>query len=316
LLLHRWRTIPFWILLLAGFTLTACDVGTTTPSTFGQGIPLASPAQTGIPCGACAQATFAAALTQEKNNANNQAAATAEVLRANAQSTLDSANATLSVALTQEQNNADFVAAQIASTAAIERANAQATLNSAGSTQSAAMTQSQYALQVTMAAGTQVAQAMVTQQSKDDFAHSTQTAIANVIATQTRSAIATSEWYLDQDRQRKEQRQGSIAFLWMWCLPVFVILIAGLILWGFWRWLKIQQSNQLILGEAAVKLLPPASEIINRQPYKVLPYIDSYVVEKEDLPLDGEDQIPKWLDEVKDKLLRSEEKEQDDKSDE
>src|SRR5688500_12431157 len=131
-MLRRWHTLSFWILLLAGFTLTACDVGTATPSTFGQGIALASPAQTGIPCEACAQATFAAALTQEKNNANNQAAGTAEVLRANAQSTLDSANATLSVALTQEQNNADFMAAQIASTAAIEHANAQATLNSAG----------------------------------------------------------------------------------------------------------------------------------------------------------------------------------------
>ena len=89
-------------MLLAGFTLSACIAA--TPSTFGEGVALASPASSGIPCEACAQATYAAALTQEKNSANDQAAATAGILRANAQATLDSANATLNVALTQEQN--------------------------------------------------------------------------------------------------------------------------------------------------------------------------------------------------------------------
>ena len=97
--------------------------------------------QASVPCEACAQATLAAALTQEKNNADNQAAATAEIVRANAQATLNSANATLSAAQTQDQNNANVIAAQIAATAEIVRANAQATLNSAGSTQSAALTQ-------------------------------------------------------------------------------------------------------------------------------------------------------------------------------
>jgi hypothetical protein len=313
-MLHKWRMVMMGISLLAGSALVAA-CATETPSTFGEQIALASPAQTGVPCEACVQATFAAALTQEKNNINNQAAATAEVLRANAQSTLDSANATLSVALTQEQNNADFAAAQMASTAAIEQANAQATLNSAGSTQVAAMTQSQYDLQATLSVSTQVAQAIITQQNKNDLAAGTQTAIANAIVTQTQSALATLEWYSDQDRQREEQRQGSVTFLLMWCLPVFIFLFLGLILWGVWRWLKIQQSNQLILGEAAVKLLPSASEIINRQRYKVLPYVESYVVEQEDQLVEGEDQIPKWMDEVKDKILRSEENEDDDKSD-
>ena len=64
----------------------------------------------GTPVGTSAQATLAAALTQEKYNADNQAAATAEIMRANAQATLNSANA-------------------------------QATLVAAGSTQSAALTQ-------------------------------------------------------------------------------------------------------------------------------------------------------------------------------
>jgi len=32
----------------------------------------------------------------------------------------------------------------------------------------------------------------------------------------------------------------------MWCLPVFIVLFAGLGLWGFWRWLKIKQANQYL----------------------------------------------------------------------
>jgi hypothetical protein len=312
-MLYKRQITTIGILLLTGFILSACVEA--TPSTFGEGVALASPAPSGVPCEVCAQATYAAALTQEKNNANDQAAATAGVLRANAQATLDSANATLNVALTQEQNNQDFIAAQIASTAAIERANAQATLSSAGATQLAAMTQSQYDLHATMAASTQIAQAIITQQNRNDLAAGTQTAIANGIATQTQSAMATSQWYSDQERQRSEQRQGPVTFLLTWCLPVFIFLFAALILWGVWRWLRIQQSNQLILGEAGVKLLDPPSATLEHQPHKALPYIESYVVEKDDQLTDTDDQVPRWLDEVKGKLLRSEEKEEDDGSD-
>ncbi len=310
---REWHITTVWVLILALFTLSACDGGVTvTPSTFGESMVLASPVQTAYPCEACAQATLVAALTLEKNNANIQAAASAEVVRANAQATLDSANATLSAAQTLEQNDANVVAAQIAATAAVERANALATLNSAGSTQMAAMTQSQYNLQSTIAAGTQAAQATITQQSKNDFADSTQTTIANMVATQTQAAVATSQWYADQERQRDEQRQGPIAFLWMWCLPIFVLLLAGLILWGFWRWLKIQQANQLILGSAVAQLPMEPSEIINRLPQKALPYIDSDVIENEYQVTTPDDQVPEWLDEVKDKLQRSDEKDQDD----
>ena len=106
-----------------------------------------------------------------------------------------------------------------------------------------------------MAVGTQTAEAVIAQQNKNDLAASTQTAIANNIATQTQVAVATSQWYADQERQREEQRQGPIAFLWMWCLPMFIVLFAGLLLWGFWRWLKIQQANQRIL-ENPVDRLP------------------------------------------------------------
>ena len=126
---------------------------TVTPSALEKEMLLATPALADAPCEACDQATLAAALTQQKNSADNQAAATAEIVRANAQATVNSANATLSAALTQEQNNANFIAAQIAATAEIARANAQATVNSAGSTQIAALTQSQYNLQVTHGGG-------------------------------------------------------------------------------------------------------------------------------------------------------------------
>lgn len=310
----EWHGTVIFILMSAMFSLSACDGMTVTPSTFGESMVLASPAQTGLPCEACAQATLAAALTQEQNNANYQAAASAEVVRVNAQSTLDSANATLRAAQTLQQNNANIVAAQIAATVAIERANALATLNSAGSTQIAAMTQSQYNLQSTMAAGTQAIQITMTQQEKNDLAAGTQTSMANGIATQTQAAAATSQWYDDQARQREEQRQGPIAFLWMWCLPIFVLLLAGLILWGFWRWLKIQQANQLISGSSVAQLPMTPSEIINRLPQKALPYIDSDIVESDYEVTTPDDQVPEWLDEVKDKLQRSDEKDKDDTS--
>ena len=178
---------------------------------------LSTPAQTDVPCEACAQATLAAALTQEKNNADNQAAATAEIVRANAQATLNSANATLSAAQTQDQNNANVIAAQIAATAEIVRANAQATLNSAGSTQSAALTQSRYNLQSTQAVGTQSAQAILNQQNKNELAAGTQTAVANNIATQTQAAAATSQWYADQDSPTRRTKAGAN------CLSVDVV---------------------------------------------------------------------------------------------
>ena len=210
------------------------------------------------PCETCARATLAAAQTQEKNTADKQAAATADIVRANAQATLNSANATLSAAQVQDQNTASAIAAQIA----IVRANAQATLNSAGSTQSAALAQD--AIRQTQMAdqATTDAEAVVIQQNKNDLAASTQTAVANNIATQTQVAAATSQWYADQSRQREEQRQkqGPFAFVWMWCLPIFVVLFAGLCLWGFWRWMKIQQNNHLLTSYKRQRL---KSSIIN-----------------------------------------------------
>ncbi len=307
------KIILFFLMAFMFLILTACETVTTTPYPNDPSLLPMATQQISQPCESCAQATLAAAQTQEKNAANNQAAGTAEIVRANAQATLNSANTTLSAAQTQDQNNANIIAAQIAGTAEIVRANAQATLNSAAATQVAAQTQSQYNLQGTNVAGTQSVYAMFTQQNKNDLAAGTQTAIANNIATQTQVAVATSQWYTDQTRQREEQRQGPIAFLWMWCLPIFIVLLAGIVLWGFWRWLRIQQANQHILENPADKLPPPAVEFENHR--HVLPYLDSDFVENSSQLTTPDDEVHDWLDDVKSTLLENEEKDEDDNSD-
>jgi hypothetical protein len=316
--MHRDPCIAaFLAMVLVLLTLAACDGITVTPSTQGDGMLLPMSEQTSAICEACDQATLAAALTQEKNNADNQAAATAAIVRANAQATLDSANATLSAAQTQEQNNANVIAAQIAATAEMERANAQATLNSAGATQSAALTQD--AIQQTQMAAlvTITAEAMAIQQNKDELAANTQTAVANNIATQTQAAVATSQWYSDQERQREEQWQGPIAFLWAWCFPIFVFLLfVGLVLWGIWRWLKNRQANQYILENPIDRLpAPPTIEIIPDQQDDSLPYLESDVVEDRYQHVKPDDQVRRWLDEVKRKLLNSDKEDEENETD-
>ena len=299
-------------LAISGFVsgmliLSACF--TVTPSAE----LLAASVRTPVPCEACAQETLAAALTQQKNNAENQAAATAEVVRANAQATLNSANSTLSAAQTQDQNNANVIAAQIAGTAEIVRANAQATLNSAGSTQSAGLTLDAIGQTQGADLATTGAQAIVNQQNSDRLAAGTQTAVADNIATQTQVAAATSQWYVDQSRLRTEQRQAPSAFLWLWCLPMFILLFGGLVLWGFWRWLKIQQSNQRILENPVNRLQAPA--VLYHEHEDSEPYIESDVVDGPYQPTKPDDQVRGWLDEVKRNLLRSDKKDEDDNAD-
>lgn len=304
------RMAAILALILVVLALASCIPQPATPPT--AEVIFVAPLQ---PCEACDQATLAAALTQEKNSADAQAAATAEIVRANAQAALNSANATLNAVQTQDQNSANYIAAQIAATAEIERANAQATLNSAAETQSAALTQD--AIRQTQMAdlATTGAQAVVIQQNKNDLAAGTQTAVANNIATQTQVAAATSQWYADQTRQREEQRQGPIAFLWMWCLPLFVLLVAGLVLWGFWRWLRIQQANQRILDNPIERLQAPAAVVIDHHDDDPLPYLDREVVENRNQLTKPDDQVNRWLDEVKSKLLSDDKKEENDNAD-
>ncbi|MBK9925090.1 MAG: hypothetical protein IPP66_07335 [Anaerolineales bacterium] len=306
---HMYGKCALWLVALILLTLAACSSQPGTSSV--NNLLVVTSAQIVESCEACDQATLAIALTREKNDSDGQAAATAEIMRAHAQATLNSVNATLSVAQTQDQNNANAIAAQIAATAEFERANAQATLNSAGTTQSAAMTQDAIRQTQVVDMATVSAQSLLIQQNKDDLAANTQTAIANNIATQTQAAAATSQWYIDQERQREEQRQGPIAFLWVWCFPVFLLMLAGLALWGYWRRLKIQQDNQRLL-ETPIKILPAAtSEITHHQHDDSLPYIESDIIDTDYQPTKPDDQVRGWLEEVKHKLL-SRDKEGDD----
>ena len=300
-------------LLLVLLTLVACGT-----------FPAASPESDvgmllGTPVGVSDQAILAAAQTQEKYNADIQAVATAEIVRANAQAALNSANATLSAAQTQDQNNTNVISAQIAATAEFNRANAQATLVAAGSTQSAALTQdalrqtqAQYDLQVTQAAGTQVAEALLIQQNKNELAAGTQTAVANNIATQTQAAVATSQWYADQSRQRQ---QASLNFIWMWCLPALIVLFAGLAVWGVWRWLKIRRANQRNLENPIEKLTPPTIEVIDHRHADSTYYLEGDDIDSRYRLTKPADQVRRWLDEVKRKLLSSDKKDEDDNPD-
>jgi hypothetical protein len=311
---HDLRIGTIWTLVLVLLTLAACQPQITSPSVSGTKNSLALPAGTNVAtdsCQGCSQATLkAAALTQANIDAdafNAQASATAAIVQANQKATDIAANSTKGVALTQVKENANAIQAQVAATGEINRANGLATLNAANSTQSAALvqdairqTQAQFNLESTLE-----------QQNKDQFAAGTQTVVANFIATQTESAVATTQWYTDQSRQREEQRQRPIAFLWMWCLPIFVVLFAGLCLWGFWRWLKIQQNRQRMAeqsienqqapvdpSEPQDKFLEPGSDIVNGRYRLTQP----------------DDQMRGWLDEIKRKLLNRE-KDKDDDSD-
>ncbi len=270
----------------------------------------------GTPVGGNDQVTLAAVLAQERNNADFQAAATAEIERANAQATLNSANATLNAVQTQEQNNANIVAAQIAATADFNRANAQATLVAAGSTQSAALTQdalrqtqTQYDLQVTQAAGTQSANAILAQQYKNDLASGTQTAVADTIATQTQVAVVTAQFYADQSRQVDAQRQVPLTFLLVWCLPAFLVLAAGVVIWGIWRGIRVQQANQRIIDNPTEKLPAPVQQDDSSK------RLESDIIDSQFKPTKPVDQARRWIDEVKRKLLTSDKKDEDDHSD-
>jgi hypothetical protein len=312
--LDRHITIAaLWAMLLGLLTLVACVA-----------IPVASPAPVvevmlGTPVETVDQGVLIAMLTQQQNNTDLQAAATAAIVQANAQATLDSANATLDAAQTQAQNITNLIAAQVAATAVVVRANAQATVISANSTQSAAMTQdairqtqTEYSLQVTQVAGTQSAGAILAQQYKNDLAAGTQTAAANNIATQTQVAVATSQWYADQGRQRQDQIRNSFSFLWVWALPIFIVLIAGLVVWGFWRSLKIRQANQRILDNPVDRLPQPGVEVIDHHLDDPSMYIESKPVDKRYRLTKPVDQAGRWLEDVKHKLLRSDNKDEDD----
>lgn len=286
---HKLSYLIFFLLTwIFPFTLSSCNGMVVTPSPSGQETLLTMSAEMSAPCEECTQATLAAIQIQEKNRAENKSAATAEIERANAQ-------ATLSAAQNQGENNANIIEAQIAATAEIERANAQATLNSAESTMNAAIAQEQNDLRELQAAGTRSVEAFLIQQKKNELAA-------------TQSAIATQQWYTDQ-RQREEQRQAPIKFLWTFCMPIFAVLFAGLCLWGFWSWLKTQQRHQRFTNQ----------QIENRQTPEDLVRLQDGSLPPEREIVDGRyrltqpnDQMRHWMDEIKRELINHEKDKDDD----
>ncbi len=310
---HKLSVFAFFVVILIILSLAACSG--TQPRI--QATPILLPMsaeETSLPCDGCDQATAEAALTQQKNDDDARAAATAQVARANAQVILNQANATLGAAQTEEKNAANEIAAQVAATALIVRANAQATVNSAAATQNAALTQDAIRQTQTAALATSDAQAALNQQNQDQVVASTQTAIANAIATQTQSAVATSQWYADQDRQLQAQRQGPVTFMLMLCVPIFLVLLAILIIWALWRWVKIQQGPRIL--ENPVEKLPAPIETVtdHRQDASDL-YLDGNIANHRPQLTKPDDQVEHWLDEVKDELRSSDEKDKNDRTD-
>jgi hypothetical protein len=287
------RTFPhiinIFVLLGSVFTLlilSACYPLIETPPA--EQVLLVSPVSTDTPCEVCDQETIVASTAIEQDNLEDQALATAKAVGANAQATLNSVNATLNAAQAQKENDANIIAANIEATAKLARANAKATLVSAGSTQSAALTQDaieqtqvQYDLNISEDLATENAIVMGTQNFLT----------ANQNAAKTQSAVETSQWYTVEANQLQEERQRPITFLWTWCLPPFIVLIACLVLWGFWRWIKLQQAP-----------------LIKDQPGNSTPILKRGG-SKNRLRVTNPEylQVSRWLDAVKRTLLNSEE---------
>lgn len=286
--MKRHLVVAFLLALIVGlFALAGCDgvAGSPEVSSSNFLLPMATETRN-------AQATLAALQTQEQSKADAQAAATAEIMRANAQATLDAVDATLSAARTQEQNNANIIAAQLAATAEIVHANAQATLVAAGSTQSAAQTQDsiretqvQSNMQVTADLATQNAIGTVTQQNSNFLAAGTQTAISERMVTQTQAAAALA-------RSRNERSWNQMALLGMVCLLLSAPIVIGLALGIFLRWLKNRVSPQPVNIQPAT---PPF--IIDHQP-RASRY-NQYPLAK------PRDNVRRWLEEVKRKMNTS-----------
>ena len=73
---------------------------------------------------------------------------------------------------------------------------------------------------------------------------------------------------------------------------------------GFWRWFKNRQVTQFILENPVDRLPAPTIEIVPHLHDDSLPYLESDVVEDRFQHVQPDDQMRRWLDEVKRKLLK------------
>jgi hypothetical protein len=268
---------------------------------------LAGTAASDSSCEACAIATILVAQTQQSSNADLQAAATANIVAANAQATLNAVNATSSALQAEQKNQANIVIAQITATAAVANANIQATLASSAETQSAAQTQDAIQQTQIVAQATSDAQATQAVQAQQTMSAATQTTTANQFLVMTQVAYATSQWTAQQDRLQAEKAQGSAALIWTWCMPSFIVMLGGLFLFGSWRWMGTRE-DQTHLEKPGEQLHLPRVRVIDHQPGDTQPYIEAHVVERRKYRrlTKPDDQVGKWVDEVKREIANDE----------
>jgi hypothetical protein len=96
---------------------------------------------------------------------------------------------------------------------------------------------------------------------------------------------------------------------------MFAVLFAGLILWGVWRRLQIQQANQRILEKPTNRLPALPVEAPHHHHVGSSLYSDSEIADDDYQVTNPGDQVEKWLDDVKDELLDRDEKDKDDHPD-
>jgi len=87
-----------------------------------------------------------------------------------------------------------------------------------------------------------------------------------------------------------------------------------LVLWGFWRWLRIQQANQLLPENPVDKLPALAAEVRHHRHDDPAPYLESDIDSGYQVTT-PDDQVQNWVDEVKSKLNDSDKKNENDNTD-
>ncbi len=99
-------------------------------------------------------------------------------------------------------------------------------------------------------------------------------------------------------RQSEVQQQETIAFLWTWGPPLFVLAVVAVCVWAFWYWEIHKRVRLWSRRELAAPVFadpdPPLDE---------LPLPEAEVVIDPDPSTEPDGQVSGWLEEVKEQLL-------------